>query len=98
MDRQSGLLAAALGCGMTRIASLQMRMADNDTSLYPWLGMDAGGHHVWTHDLSAASQALLTKVYTWYAARFAHLLDKLQSTVDVQSPGPGHRVSRDGVH
>lgn len=83
MDRQSDLLAAALGCGLTRIASLQMRIADNDNSLYPWLGLDTGGHHTMSHDSSAASQATLTQVYTWYAARFAYLLDRLQATPDL---------------
>jgi hypothetical protein len=83
MDRQSDLAAAALGCGLTRILSLQMRIADNDNSLYPWLGLNTGGHHTLSHDSSAASQAMLTQVYTWYAGRFAYLLDKLQATPDL---------------
>ena len=82
MDRQFDLVAAAFGCGLTNIASLQLRIADNDGSLYPWVGMDMGGHHTHTHDSGADSQALLAKVYTWYAERFAYLLTKLATTPD----------------
>lgn len=82
MDRQSDLLAAALGCGMTRVASLQLRVADNDNTLYPWLGLTTGGHHFLTHDSSGPAQEMLTKVYTWYAGRVAYLLDRLAATPD----------------
>ncbi len=83
MDRQMDLVAAAFGCGLTRIASLQMRIADNDNSLYPWVGLSSGGHHAFSHDSSAASQASLALVYNWYSKRFAYLLDKLAATPDL---------------
>ncbi|MBL8916246.1 MAG: DUF1552 domain-containing protein [Archangium sp.] len=83
MDRQMDLAAAALGCGLTRVLSLQMRIADNDNSLYPWLGLNTGGHHTFSHDSSTASQATLSQVYTWYSARFAKLLDVLAATPDL---------------
>ncbi len=83
MDRQMDLAAAALGCGLTRVVSLQMRIADNDNSLYPWLGLTTGGHHTLSHDSSAQSQATMTQVYTWYSQRFAHLLDQLAATPDL---------------
>jgi hypothetical protein len=83
IDHQSRLLAAALGCGLTRVASFQLRIGDNDNSLYPWLGLDVGGHHTSSHDSSPASQATLTQVYRWYAERFAFLLDQLAATPDV---------------
>ncbi|HMI93749.1 MAG TPA: DUF1552 domain-containing protein [Polyangiales bacterium] len=82
IDRQSDLAVAALGCGLTRIVSVQTRIADNDNSLYPWVGLDTGGHHTLSHDSGAASQATLAKVYAWYSARFKHLLDKLAATPD----------------
>jgi len=85
MDRQSDLLAAALGCGLTRIASLQMRIADNDNSLYPWAGLNMGGHHTLTHDSTSA--ATLAQVYTWYSGRIAYLLDRLQATPDPSGTG-----------
>ncbi|MCA9580398.1 MAG: DUF1552 domain-containing protein [Myxococcales bacterium] len=83
MDRQSDLIAAALGCGMSNIASYQHRQADNDATLYPWVGITSGGHHPLSHDSSAPTQALLAKLYTWYAERFAYLLDRLAATPDV---------------
>ncbi len=82
IDRQLELAAAALGCGLTRIVSMQVRIADNDASLYPWVGLDTLGHHEWSHDNSAAAPNTLAKVYTWYAQRFAHLLDRLAATPD----------------
>jgi hypothetical protein len=83
IDRQSDMIAAVLGCGLTRIASMQVRIADNDNSLYPWAGLDAGGHHTLSHDSSAAAQTTLAQVYRWYSQRFAYLLDKLAQTPDV---------------
>lgn len=83
IDRVSDLAAAALGCGLTRIVSVQTRIADNDNSLYPWVGLDTGGHHTLSHDSGAAAQASLSQVYRWYAGRFAHLLDQLANTPDV---------------
>jgi hypothetical protein len=82
IDRQADIAAAALGCGLTRIVSLQHRIADNDNSLYPWAGLSTGGHHSLSHDSSAAAQATLAKVYHWYAARFAYLLERLAKTPD----------------
>jgi hypothetical protein len=82
IDRQSDMIAAVLGCGLTRIASFQLRIADNDNSLYPWVGLDSGGHHTLSHDSAAATQATLAQVYRWYAQRFAYLLDRLAATPD----------------
>ncbi len=82
MDRLADLAAAALGCGLTRVLSMQMFIADNDNSLYPWLGVNAMGHHALSHDSSAGSQAQLSAIYTWYSGRFAYLLDRLAATPD----------------
>jgi hypothetical protein len=82
IDRQSDLIAGIFGCGLTRIASFQLRIADNDNSLYPWVGLDEGGHHTLSHENDAATFATLTKLYTWYTERFAYLLDRLAATPD----------------
>ncbi|MEM9192691.1 MAG: DUF1552 domain-containing protein [Myxococcota bacterium] len=82
IDQQSSLLATAIGCGQTNIASLQVRIADNDGSLYEWAGIQSGGHHMTSHDTSAQAQANLATLYTWYAGRFAHLLDSLAAIPD----------------
>ncbi|WP_053232338.1 DUF1552 domain-containing protein [Sandaracinus amylolyticus] len=83
IDRQSDLLAAALGCGLTDVASFQLRIADNDNSLYPWTGLASGGHHTLSHDSGPDAQATLAALYTWYSDRFAYLLDRLAATPDV---------------
>lgn len=83
IDRQSDLLASAFGCGLSRIASFQLRIADNDNTLYPWIGLDQGGHHTLSHDSGPEAQAILAQLYTWYSRRFAYLLDKLAATPDV---------------
>ncbi|NUO52046.1 MAG: DUF1552 domain-containing protein, partial [Polyangiaceae bacterium] len=82
IDRQSDLLASAFGCGLTRVASFQLRIADNDNTLYPWVGLDTGGHHTLSHDSGPAAQATLAQLYQWYSQRFAYLLDKLAATPD----------------
>jgi hypothetical protein len=83
IDRQSDLIAGVFGCGLTRIASFQLRIADNDNSLYPWVGLDEGGHHTLSHENDDATLATLAKLYTWYSERFAYLLDRLAATPDV---------------
>jgi hypothetical protein len=82
IDRQSDLIASAMGCGLTRVASMQVRIADNDNTLYPWIGLDAGGHHTLSHDSGDASQATLALLYQWYSERFAYLLDRLAAMPD----------------
>ncbi|HWZ89227.1 MAG TPA: DUF1552 domain-containing protein [Polyangiaceae bacterium] len=79
-DAHSDLIAATLACDLTRVMSLQIRYGDNDNSPYTWLGINQG-HHDISHlgDSDTTAQANLTKIYTWYAQRLAHLLDKLAS-------------------
>lgn len=82
IDHQIDLMAAALGCGLTRIASMQISKGDNDGSTYPWAGITSNGHHLTSHDRTAPAQADLASLYTWYAGRFARLLDKLAAMPD----------------
>jgi hypothetical protein len=82
MDRQSDMIAAALGCGLTRVASFQLRIADNDDTLYPWVGIDADGHHTMSHDSNAPAQATLAQLYRWYSERIAYLLGRLAALPD----------------
>lgn len=83
IDRQSDLVASAFACGLTRVASMQVRIADNDNTLYPWVGLETGGHHTLSHDNGAPSQGTLAQLYRWYAGRFAYLLDRLAALPDV---------------
>ncbi|HET6585932.1 MAG TPA: DUF1552 domain-containing protein [Nannocystaceae bacterium] len=82
IDRLSDLMSSALGCGLTRIASMQVRIADNDNTLYPWVGLDTGGHHTMSHDSGGPAQGTLAQLYRWYAERFAYLLDRLAAIPD----------------
>ena len=82
IDRQGALLAAALACGQTRIASMQVAKGDNDGALYPWVGLTSGGHHHLSHDSSAAAAGVLADLYRWYAERFAALLDRMATIPD----------------
>lgn len=80
-DRQMDILAAALACDLTRVASLQYRVGENDNDRYTWLEIAHEGHHLITHatDDNVAEVANMTKIYAWYADRFAYLLDRLDS-------------------
>ncbi len=72
------LITAALACDLTRVCSLQYAFGDNDGGPYPWLGI-SDGHHSLTHapDSDTASWEKVIKIRTWYAEKFASLLDKL---------------------
>lgn len=77
-DRHVDLVTAAFACDRTRVASIQIRVGDNDNDVYTWLGIQRG-HHDISHDGdgNVQSRADLTRIYTWYAERIARLLDKL---------------------
>jgi hypothetical protein len=78
LDLEIDLVAAAFACDRTRVASIQLKFGDNDNEPYSWLGIGRG-HHDISHDGDGNAQARadLTEIYTWYADRFAHLLDQL---------------------
>ncbi len=76
---QMDLLAMALACDMTRVASI---MWNNSATAkpFPWLGI-AEGHHELAHRGDEDKDAFekLTKINTWYAEQFAYLVAKLKS-------------------
>jgi Protein of unknown function (DUF1552) len=80
IEAQLELIAAALACDLTRVASLQYSFGDNDNNPYPWLGISEG-HHPLTHapDSDNDSWEKVIKIRTWYAEKFASLLDKLDA-------------------
>jgi len=79
VDRQLELMAASLRCDLTRVCSLQIRVGENDGYPYRFLGVN-DEHHLTSHQTAASYQAMLTKIYTWYAERFAYLLELLDET------------------
>ncbi len=78
LDRQIDVLAASLACGLTNVGSIQCKVGDNDGAVYSWAGSN-GAHHGLSHepDSNQDARANLIKIYTWYAERFAYLLDRL---------------------
>ena len=80
-ERQIDVLTAALSCDLTRVASLQFRVGENDNDRYTWLNVTHEGHHLITHggDMDALTKTSLTTIYTSYAEKFAYLLDRLDA-------------------
>jgi len=79
-DRMSDVMAASLACDLTRVTSLQYRVGENDGGYtYDWLGITDQEHHLLTHssDDDGHANDELTKIYSWYAERFAYFLDQL---------------------
>jgi hypothetical protein len=82
MDAMVSLMAASLSCGLTRFASMQYRVGENDGGyLYDWLGITSLEHHLMSHepDSNAQARADLSKIYGWYTEMFAKFLDKLDA-------------------
>jgi hypothetical protein len=78
LDLQMQLVARALRCDATRVASIQVSVAENDGLVYPWVDVEEG-HHQITHRTDAPSVEQLTRIYEWYATRFAALLGHLDA-------------------
>jgi hypothetical protein len=77
---QMDLLAMALACDLTRVASLQWR---SDAMSFTWVGVN-NEHHGLSHQTgSAGADAQLTKIVTWNTEQFAYLVGLLKSFPDV---------------
>ena len=78
-DAMIDLLALALACGQTRVASLQWSRSVSNVR-FTWLGID-DEHHSLSHapDSDTTAQQKLTKINRWYAERYAALIAKLKS-------------------
>jgi hypothetical protein len=73
----SDLLVMALGCDITRVASLQWSRSVSNTR-FTWLGIETGHHDLSHHgDDDEAAVEALTSINQWYATQFAALLTKL---------------------
>ncbi|MFT3774940.1 MAG: DUF1552 domain-containing protein [Minicystis sp.] len=88
---QMDLVAMALSCDLTRVATIQFGNA-GASHRFTWLGREfmtdpalpatceAKGFHALAHrEADPASRAKLVKINTWYAEQFAYLLEKLAS-------------------
>jgi hypothetical protein len=83
VDAQIELIAASLACDLTRVASFQYTLGENDNVGYPWLGIN-DGHHNLTHaaDSDAQSWEQVAQIREWYAEKFAQLLDRLEQITE----------------
>ncbi len=78
-DQQASLISAAFACDLTRVASLQYSNG-HDNVPYPWLGYQGAHHDNLSHDEgNPTSRAIRIQICTWFAQKFAVLLDKLAS-------------------
>lgn len=88
---QMDLLAMALACDLTRVATLQFGKAGSNHR-FTWLGPEfasdpllnsfcqARGFHALAHrESDPESRAKLVRINTWYADQFAYFLNKLAS-------------------
>jgi hypothetical protein len=76
---QMDVLALALACDLTRVATLQWSTAES-TVVHSELAL-TGEHHLMSHDdVNDAGQ--LTQINIWYAQQFGALLDRLAAVTD----------------
>jgi hypothetical protein len=78
---QIDLLATALACGLTRVASLQFAYSRSDIQVF-WLGASRTHHGLSHEDTTPTSRDLLIKTNAWYAQQVAYLLQKLDAIAD----------------
>jgi hypothetical protein len=76
---QMDLLALALACDLTRVASLQWR---SSYVPFSWVGVDIAHHDLSHQQGNAGADAKLTKVAQWFAGQTAYLLGLLKSFPD----------------
>ncbi len=79
---QMDLLAVALACDLTRVASLQWSRSVSFTR-FTWLGISEP-HHELSHlpDNDAAAVDKLTRINRWYAEQMAYLVGQLADATD----------------
>ncbi len=79
---QMDLLALALACDLTRVASVQFSTAINNIA-FPWLNSTAEGHnlsHRGPSDTAARDQLVARS--TWYAEQIAYLVRQLAAVTE----------------
>lgn len=90
MRAQMDIIAQALGCGATSVATLQLARAGGDvTPLWPEEGIEVGNgfhgiaheHYLQPENAVALSDALALE--RWYSSQFAYLLGQLDAVPDV---------------
>jgi hypothetical protein len=80
---QTDILALALACDVTRVASLQWSRSVSQTR-FTWLQINEA-HHELSHlpDSDTATMDKLTRINRWYAGELAHLAGRLGDAKEV---------------
>lgn len=79
---QMDLLAMALACDLTRVATIQWSKSVSQAT-FPFIGI-TDRHHDLSHngDTDTVTQDKLTKINKWYAGQFAGLLDRMNGITE----------------
>ncbi|MFO0662440.1 MAG: DUF1552 domain-containing protein [Polyangiaceae bacterium] len=82
-QNMTSLIAAAIGCGATRVATLQLGYA-GARGAFPWLFRKQESHELAHRDTGLPSvptqvTSELTTIHTWYASQVAELARKLDA-------------------
>jgi hypothetical protein len=77
---QMDLVAMALACDLTRVASLQWRSSDTP---FTWLGITTGHHDLSHQQGNPAADQKLTAIATWLTQQAAYLIAALKAMPDV---------------
>ena len=74
------LMAQALSCDLTRVASFMLATEASNIS-YSFAGI-SGGHHEISHDASESGRSKIAGIAKWHVAQLANFLQKLKDTRD----------------
>jgi hypothetical protein len=79
---QMDLIALAMACNFTRVATLQWDKSVSGMT-FPWIGVN-DNHHSLSHlgDSDTAAVAKITQINTWYTEQYAYLLGKLNAVME----------------
>jgi hypothetical protein len=79
--QQLDILAAALSCRATNVASVMVRVGENDDLAYPFLGFTDTHHNGLSHapDEDLVARAKSVQIYRWYAEQLAYLCQNLDA-------------------
>lgn len=77
------VLVAAIRCGLTRVATLQL-CSGTDLRTFPFLpgGPWVEGHHEMSHEADGAADGPLGLIHAWYGEQVAKLLHRLDTVED----------------
>ncbi len=80
---QLDIVAEALACDLTRVASIMYRRGENDGQPYPHIDVDFE-HHITTHEPTSNVAAYdgLTSIYAFYGQELAYLADRLDNMIE----------------